>query len=56
MRVSGALEGFDLTPDDVNAIIMTARVKAGWIEAPLEEASAEGEEAGGEETAEDGEG
>ena len=56
VRVSGALEGFDLTPDDANAIIMTARVKVGWIEAPLEEASAEGEEAGGEETAEDGEG
>ena len=32
VRVPGALEGFDLTPDDANAIIMAARVKAGWIE------------------------
>ena len=33
VRIAGALEGFDLTPDDANAIIMNARVKAGWIEA-----------------------
>ncbi len=33
VRIAGALEGFELTPDDANAIIMTARVKAGWIEA-----------------------
>jgi len=31
VRVPGALEGFDLTGDDVNAIIMKARVQAGWI-------------------------
>jgi N utilization substance protein A len=31
VRVPGALDGFDLTTDDVNAIIMKARVKAGWI-------------------------
>jgi transcription termination/antitermination protein NusA len=31
-RVPGALEGFNLTSDDANAIIMKARVKAGWIE------------------------
>lgn len=36
-RVPGALDGFDLTADDANAIIMKARVKAGWIEAPVEE-------------------
>jgi N utilization substance protein A len=36
VRVPGALEGFDLTADDANAIIMAARVKAGWIEAPEE--------------------
>jgi N utilization substance protein A len=35
VRIAGALEGFDLTPDDANAIIMDARVKAGWIEAPV---------------------
>jgi len=32
VRVPGALEGFELTADDANAIIMKARVKAGWIE------------------------
>jgi N utilization substance protein A len=31
VRVPGALEGFDLSADDVNAIIMRARVAAGWI-------------------------
>jgi N utilization substance protein A len=49
VRIAGALEGFDLTPDDANAIIMKARVKAGWIEAPVEEE----EPADGEEVAED---
>ena len=44
VRVPGALEGFNLTSDDANAIIMKARVKAGWIEAPAEvEAPAEEE-------------
>ena len=32
VRVPGALEGFNLTSDDANAIIMKARVKIGWIE------------------------
>jgi N utilization substance protein A len=51
VRVPGALEGFDLTAEDANAIIMKARVKAGWIEeepeeeTPAEEEGAEGEEA-----------
>jgi N utilization substance protein A len=49
IRIAGALEGFDLTPDDANAIIMKARVKAGWIEAPVEEEVGED----GEEVAED---
>jgi N utilization substance protein A len=58
VRIVGALEGFELTADDANAIVMTARVKAGWIEAPVEEAveepaQADGAEAG-EEVAEDG--
>ncbi|MBS0276450.1 MAG: transcription termination/antitermination protein NusA [Proteobacteria bacterium] len=32
VRVPGFLEGFNLTAEDANAIIMKARVKAGWIE------------------------
>jgi transcription termination/antitermination protein NusA len=48
VRVAGALEGFNLTPDDANAIIMKARVKAGWIEElpeePVEEVAEETEE------------
>ena len=46
VRVPGALEGFNLTPDDANAIIMKSRVKIGWIEEdpveePVEEVSGE---------------
>ena len=33
VRHSGFLEGFDLSREDAEAMIMTARVKAGWIEA-----------------------
>jgi len=36
-RIPGALDGFNLTADDVNAVIMKARVKAGWIEEPVED-------------------
>jgi N utilization substance protein A len=46
-RIPGALEGFNLSSDDANAIIMKARVKIGWIEEIVEEVaeeSAEGEE------------
>jgi N utilization substance protein A len=45
-RVPGALDGFNLTADDANAVIMRARVMAGWIEAPVaeEDAAAETEE------------
>ncbi|MEJ1967734.1 MAG: transcription termination factor NusA [Rhizomicrobium sp.] len=39
-RIPGALEGFNLTAEDANAIIMKARVKAGWIEATPEEGEA----------------
>jgi len=50
VRVPGALEGFNLTPDDANAVIMKARVKIGWIEEePAEEPV---EEVSGEETTE----
>jgi N utilization substance protein A len=48
IRVAGALEGFDLTAEDANAIIMKARVKAGWIEELPEESSETAEEEGEE--------
>src|SRR3954454_4909724 len=41
VRIEGALEGFGLTADEANAIVMNARVKAGWIEAPEENAGEE---------------
>ncbi|MGB8600634.1 MAG: transcription termination factor NusA [Rhizomicrobium sp.] len=54
-RIKGALEEFDLTAADANAIVMAARVAVGWIEAdPEPEIVEEDEEAGGE-AAEDGE-
>ena len=38
VRIPGALEGFNLSSDDANAIIMKSRVKIGWIEElPVEE-------------------
>jgi N utilization substance protein A len=40
VRVPGALDGFSLSSDDANAIIMKARVKVGWIEEPVEEEAA----------------
>jgi N utilization substance protein A len=46
VRIAGALEGFNLTAEDANAIIMKARVKMGWIEeAPEEELAEEDAEA-----------
>jgi N utilization substance protein A len=36
VRYKGILDGFDLSRADVEALIMAARVKAGWIEAPAE--------------------
>jgi N utilization substance protein A len=43
---TGYLDGFDLTRDEAEAIIMAARVKAGWIEAPVAaEAEADTDEA-----------
>jgi len=35
IRNAGYLDGFELTRDDAEAMIMDARVKAGWIEAPV---------------------
>src|SRR5262249_28529843 len=49
-RIVGALEGFNLTATDADAIIMKARVKAGWIEEeaeqPEEDAAENNEEEG----------
>jgi N utilization substance protein A len=43
-RHAGFLDGFDLSRQDAEAMIMAARVAAGWIEAPAEpEPEAEGE-------------
>jgi N utilization substance protein A len=51
-RVPGYLEGFDLARDDAEAIIMGARVKAGWIsEEDLAAATEEDEAAEMEESA-----
>ena len=36
VRHKGVLDGFDLSRSDAEAMIMAARVKAGWIEAPAE--------------------
>ena len=38
---AGFLDGFELTKDEAEAMIMQARVKAGWIEAPVAEAEPE---------------
>ncbi|RVU19312.1 transcription termination factor NusA [Methylobacterium oryzihabitans] len=68
VRHAGYLDGFELSRAEAEAMIMAARVHAGWIEAPpAEEAAedgegqesegdgeAEGEEAADGETAEDG--
>lgn len=47
-RHSGYLDGFELSRQDAEAIVMAARVKAGWVEAPEPaaetEADAEAEE------------
>ena len=48
-REAGALDGFDLSRDEAEAMIMAARVKAGWIDEadllPPEPEAVEGEEA-----------
>ena len=36
VRIPGALEGLNLSAEEANAIVMNARVKAGWIEVPQE--------------------
>ena len=52
VRVTGALEGFNLTADDANAIVMKARVKMGWIEEEPEIVEEAAEEEATEEGAE----
>ena len=47
VRIPGALDGFNLTSDDANAIIMKARVAIGWIEAEPEVVEADGVEGEG---------
>ncbi len=48
VREAGALESFNLTPEDAETLIMRARVAMGWVEAPpepeYEEEYYEGEE------------
>ncbi len=44
VKHAGFLDGFELTKDEAEAMIMQARVKAGWIEAP-EPAEADSEPA-----------
>jgi transcription termination/antitermination protein NusA len=36
IKHAGFLDGFELSKDEAEAMIMQARVKAGWIEAPAE--------------------
>jgi N utilization substance protein A len=49
VKQAGVLEGFDLTREEADSIIMQARVKAGWIdEADLAPRPEEGVEAGEE--------
>ncbi len=50
VRHAGFLDGFDVSRADAEGMIMDARVRAGWIEAPTEEVEAvEGEEGEGQE-------
>ena len=42
-RHKGALDGFEVSRSEAESIIMAARVKAGWIEAPVETEATEEE-------------
>lgn len=42
-RHAGYLDGFDLSRQDAEAIVMAARIKAGWVEAPEPDAETEAE-------------
>ncbi|KMO44679.1 transcription elongation factor NusA [Methylobacterium tarhaniae] len=52
VRHAGYLDGFEVSRAEAEAMIMAARVHAGWVEAPPPEEAQEGDEAEGE----DGEG
>ncbi|KAF0171118.1 MAG: transcription termination/antitermination protein NusA [Hyphomonadaceae bacterium] len=52
IRHPGILDSLQLSSEDADALILGARVAAGWIEAPPEEEVAEETEASGEETVE----
>ncbi len=41
VKHKGAFSGLDVSAEEANRLIMVARVKAGWIEAPVEEAPVE---------------
>ncbi len=43
IRQAGYLDGFDLSRQEAEALIMAARIHAGWIEAPAEEPEDEAE-------------
>jgi N utilization substance protein A len=43
-RHSGYLDGFDLSRQDAEAMVMAARIKAGWVEAPEPAAETDAEE------------
>ncbi len=43
VKTAGFLDGIAISRDEAEAMIMAARVKAGWIEAPVEEVQAEPE-------------
>ncbi len=51
VRVPGALDAFNLSAEEANAIIMKARVKMGWIEEEPQEPEAGGEAEDTEESA-----
>ncbi|MBI1404697.1 MAG: transcription termination/antitermination protein NusA [Caulobacter sp.] len=48
VREAGALESFNLTPEDAETLIMRARVAMGWVEAPPEPEYAEEDYVDGE--------
>ncbi len=53
VRHAGFLDGFDLSRADAEGMIMEARIRAGWIEAPTEEVeTVEGDEGEAEEVTE----
>ncbi len=43
VRHKGILDGFDISRTEAEAMIMNARVKAGWIEPPVEAEATEEE-------------